>query len=64
MEHPDIIVINAEMYYARMLQEAEGRRKAMKLVGQPQKANRFITLWKRVASASSKQIEKPVSSAA
>lgn len=64
MEHPDIIVRNADMHYKKMLQDAEEWRKATRLTVKTKNTSLFAWLWKRLAPVSGKNIEKPASSGA
>ena len=62
MEHPDISVKNANLYYANMLAEAENSRRAKKLGRSQPKGKLFLELMKRLPVLHGKSIERPVSS--
>jgi len=64
MNHPEISVKNANLYYARMLQEAEDYRKAKKLAGQQRNGNVFSSLRNLFPFLRGKSIPESVSPAA
>jgi hypothetical protein len=64
MNHPDISTYNANLYYARMLKDAEDYRKAKKLTDQQRNGNVFSSLRNLFPFLRGKSIPESVSPAA